>query len=232
MRLGRDERLTDSGLRSDGVEQLLVELGAVPAVARALHDEVLARHREPHRRYHDLEHVTEALAEVGRLLPHEPSADPAAVTLAVWFHDAIYEPTDGPGVSEVHSADLVLDRLPAFATTDRDRLAEEVARLVRLTASHTVEASDRSGAVLVDADLWILSSPPERYDRYLVDVRAEYAHVPDDAWVVGRGGVVERFLQHLPTLYSAGPPEDRESRRDHAALNLQRELDALRAPDH
>lgn len=212
------------------MEQLLVDLGAVPAVARTLHDEMCDRHREPHRRYHDLEHVTEVLAEVERLLPHEPSADAAAVVLAAWFHDAIYDPTDGPGSSEAHSADLVLDRLPAFATTDRDRLADEVARLVRLTASHAVTASDRSGAVLVDADLWILSSTPERYDRYVTDVRAEYAHVPDPAWVAGRGAVVERFLQHLPTLYTAGPLEDREARRDHAALNLQRELDALRTP--
>lgn len=206
----------------------MVDLGAVPAVARSLQDEVEARHREAHRRYHDLEHVAEVLAEVDRLLPQEPTADRAAVTLAVWFHDAIYEPTAGPGESEAHSADLVLDRLPAFATTDRDRLAEEVARLVRLTAGHVVQASDRSGAVLVDADLWILSAPPERYQRYVADVRAEYAHVPDPAWAVGRGAVVRRFLDHLPALYGAGPIDDREARRDRAALNLQREHDALR----
>lgn len=212
------------------MEELLVELGAVPAVARALHDELRDRHREAHRRYHDLEHVTEVLAEIDRLLPHEPGADPVAVTLAAWFHDAIYETTAGPGESEERSAELALDRLPAFSTTDRDRLADEVARLVRLTVGHTAAASDRSGAVLIDADLWILSAPPDRYRRYAGDVRAEYSHLPDPAWATGRSAVLTRFLDHLPGLYGAGPVEDREERRDRAALNMQQELDSLTPP--
>ena len=209
------------------MEQLLVDLGAVPAVARALQRELRDRHREPHRGYHDLEHVAEVVAEVGRLLPFEPLADPVAVTLAAWFHDAIYEPTAGPGESESLSADLVVDRLPAFATTDRDPLAEEVARLVRLTAGHDPSPSDRSGAVMVDADLWILSAPPERYRRYVGGVRSEYSHVPEEAWTVGRAAVVRRFLDRLAGLYLAGPADDREERRDRAALNLQHELDSL-----
>lgn len=210
------------------MEQLLVDLGAVPAVAHALQAELRARYSEPHRRYHDIEHLTEVLAEAYRLLPGEPRADPAAVVLAAWFHDAIYEPDSGPGESESLSADLVIDRLPAFATTDRDRLADEVARLVRLTVGHHAAGSDRSGAVLIDADLWILSSTPERYQRYVDGVRAEYAHVPDEAWLTGRSAVVRRFLDNLPSLYSSGALDDREERRDRAALNLQREIDTLR----
>jgi predicted metal-dependent HD superfamily phosphohydrolase len=212
------------------VEQLLVDLGAVPAVARALEAELRDRHREPHRRYHDLEHVAEVVAEVERLLPEEPEADRVAVTLAAWFHDAIYDPTAEHGASEEMSAELAVDRLPAFAATDRDRLAEEVARLVRLTVAHGTPESDRSGAVLVDADLWILSSPPERYQRYAREVREEYDHVPDDSWVAGRAAVVRRFLDQLPGLYGAGSLADREERRDRAALNLQWELDALDRP--
>ena len=210
------------------VEQLLVDLGAVPAVAHALQAELRARYSEPHRHYHDIEHLSEVLAEAYRLLPEEPRADAAAVTLAAWFHDAIYEPGGGAGESESLSADLAIDRLPAFATTDRDRLAEEVARLVRLTIGHHVAATDRSGVVLIDADLWILSSTPERYRRYVDGVRAEYAHLPDEAWRAGRIAVVRRFLDHLPGLYGAGAFDDREERRDRAALNLQREIDALR----
>lgn len=209
------------------VQRLLVDLGAVPAVAHGLEAELRARYSEPHRCYHDLEHLDEVLAEADRLLPDEPAADPVAVTLAAWFHDAIYEPGSGPGESESMSADLAIDRLPAFATTDRDPLAEEVARLVRLTATHSAAPSDRSGAVLIDADLWILSAPPERYRRYVEGVREEYAQVPDAAWQLGRRAVVRRFLDHLPALYGAGGLADREVRRDRAALNLQRELDEL-----
>ena len=98
-------------------------------------------------------------------------------------------------------------------------------RLVQLTAGHTVDAADRSGAVLVDADLWILSAPADRYDRYVADVRAEYAHVPDDAWRTGRGQVLDRFLAAAEAgdLYTAGPPDDRAARRARAVENLARE---------
>ncbi|HEX2578715.1 MAG TPA: hypothetical protein VHK88_20395 [Aquihabitans sp.] len=209
-------------------EALLVALGASPGAARSVADELAARHGEPHRRHHSLEHVGEVLAEVDRLLPTEPDADGTAVRLAAWFHDAIHDPTDGPGVSEAASAELAVDRLPALALADRDRLADEVARLVRLTATHRTEAVDRSGAVLLDADLWILSSPPERYDRYVAEVRAEYGHVGDAAWVAGRGSLLAGFLARADELYGAGAADDRRARRARAVANLQRELAALR----
>lgn len=205
-----------------------MRLGAAPGAARSVAEELVERHQEPQRRYHSLEHVHEVLAEVARLLPFEPEADPIAVEVAAWFHDAIYDATAGPGESEEASAHLAHDRLPALWEADRDRLADEVDRLVRLTVGHTVEADDRTGAVLVDADLWILSSPPERYDRYAADVRAEYAHVGDEAWTAGRGSILTRFLVGISDLYGAGPAEDRAARRDRATANLQRELASLR----
>ncbi len=162
---------------------------------------------------------------MARLLPHEPTAWAEAVELAAWFHDAVYAvgPSVAPGWSEEASARLAASAIGPGA------LADEVARLVRLTVGHTVGADDRSGAVLVDADLWILSAPTERYDRFVVDVRAEYAHVPDDAWRVGRGQVLDRFLAAAGSgqLYTAGPPADRAARHARAVANLTRERTAL-----
>ncbi len=209
------------------METLLVELGASTGAARSVADELVARHLEPHRSYHTLDHVTEVLAEVDRLLPLEPEADAVAVRVAAWFHDAIYDPTAGPGESEAASADLAFDRIPALALADRDHLVDEVVRLVLATAHHG-PATDPSSAVLVDADLWILSAPPERYDRYAAAVRTEYAHVADDAWVAGRGSLLTRFLVGASDLYAAGPDHDRAERRGRATANLQRELASLR----
>lgn len=186
-----------------------------------------ARYAEPHRRYHTREHLDEVLAEVGRLRPDEPEADTEAVALAALYHDAIYDPRAGGGASEDASARLAV--VDVRAAGGSDALAAEVARLVRLTAVHEVDPADRSGAVLVDADLWILSAPPERYDRYVADVRAEYAHVPDERWRVGRGEVLDRFLAAAAagTLYAAGPSDDRAARRARAVANLTRERAVL-----
>ena len=72
----------------------------------------------------------------------------------------------------------------------------EVARLVRLTATHRPAAGDADGAVLCDADLAVLAREDPRYRAYAADVRREYAHVPDDAFAAGRGAVLRRFLAH------------------------------------
>lgn len=206
----------------------LAAFGADPATVRTLLTDLSARHREPHRRYHTVEHVEEVRREAARLRPHEPQADATAVALATWFHDAIYDATAAPGVSEEASAELAATCV-ATLTGDR-QLGAEVARLVRLTTGHRVEPEDRTGAVLVDADLWILSAPPERYDRYAADVRAEYAHVPDARWVEGRGAVLRRFLDTADDLYGAGPDPDRRARRRRAVANLTRELSGLEEP--
>lgn len=186
-----------------------------------------SRYGEAHRRYHTGEHLDEVLAEVGRLLPDEPGAWGEAVELAAWYHDAIYDVRAGGGASEDASAHLALVELRVAGRDER--LAAEVARLIRLTAGHSVDPDDRSGAVLVDADLWILSAPAERYDRYVTDVRAEYAHVPDDVWRTGRGEVLDRFLHAAAAgaLYAAGPAADRTGRRARAVANLTRERAAL-----
>jgi predicted metal-dependent HD superfamily phosphohydrolase len=54
----------------------------------ALAAELLAR-REPQRRYHTLQHLRECLGHLEAVLDQVP--DPAAIELALWFHDAVYE---------------------------------------------------------------------------------------------------------------------------------------------
>jgi len=193
-------------------------------------DGLRARYAEAHRRYHSGDHLDEVLAEVARLLPAEPAAWAEAVELAAWYHDAVYDVAAGAGESEEASARLAVAEVRAAGGAGA--LADEVGRLVRLTTGHVVDPADRSGAVLVDADLWILSAPPSRYDRYVVDVRAEYAHVPADAWRTGRGQVLDRFLAAAEAgqLYAAGPAADRAERRARAVANLTRERVALDGP--
>lgn len=205
---------------------MLVGLGVPAAAAGGLSDDLVARYAEPHRRYHSGEHITEVMAEVDRLMslvgcsPNEASA----VRLAVWFHDAVYDPTVGSGGNEDASAALATAGLSSAGLPRV--LVSEVARLVRLTADHAVDPTDVAGSVLVDADLSVLASSPERYDRYVRDVREEYGHVGDDAWCAGRGAVLRRFIDASP-LYRIGP--DRAVRERTAKANMQRELAEFKA---
>ncbi|WP_342770119.1 hypothetical protein [Xylanimonas allomyrinae] len=75
-----------------------------------------------------------------------------------------------------------------------------------------------------DADLAILGSTPARYTRYVHQVRAEYADVPDVAFREGRAAVLDQLLS-LPALYRTTP--GRAAWADRASANLRAELDGL-----
>ena len=162
-------------------------LSGTPA-GRALTAELIARWAEPHRRYHTVAHLRAVLAAVDRLAAHAADAD--AVRLAAWFHDVCYE--GRPGWDEERSAQLAEARLPACGVpADRVR---EVARLVRVTASHAYAPGDANAAVLCDADLAVLAGSPAEYAAYAAAVREEYRHVPDAEFRAGRAAVLRRLL--------------------------------------
>lgn len=180
--------------------------------------DLLRRYREPHRRYHDLRHVEQCLAELAAVDGLSASERDLLVH-AVWFHDAIYDPTRSD--NEDLSARLAEAALPSPAGV-------EVARLVRLTTGHVAEPGDRLGAILVSIDLSILGSDPGAYDAYARAIREEYAHVPDDAFARGRAAFLRRMLASDPIF-----PDPRFAARFDAPAraNMARELASIeRAP--
>jgi predicted metal-dependent HD superfamily phosphohydrolase len=107
-----------------------------------------------------------------------------------------------------------------------DERIDEVERLVLLTATHDPGPDDADGAVLCDADLAVLASPPEAYAAYASAVRAEYGHLSDDVFTAGRIAVLERLLAR-PRLYRL--PAVAEDWTPRARANLTAELTLLRS---
>ncbi len=177
-------------------------------------EELLGRWAEPHRHYHDVEHLAEILDAVALLEAH--AQDATAVRLAAWFHDAVYQ--GRPGADEDASAVLaerVLAELGVVART-----VTVVTRLVRLTTGHDPAPGDLDGAVLCDADLAVLASGRDRYARYAEAVRAEYAQVPAGAFRAGRLAVL-RDLEASPLFRTATARQRWESA---ARANLAAEI--------
>ncbi|MEV7523136.1 hypothetical protein [Streptomyces sp. NPDC091371] len=157
-------------------------------------DRLLAAWAEPQRRYHTTAHLADVLARIDVLAPH--AADPAAVRLAAWFHDAVYRPDRSE--NEERSAAMAERALPELGV-DAARTAE-VARLVRLTVTHDPAPGDTNGEALCDADLAVLAGTPDAYAAYAAAVRDEYGFVPDEAFRTGRAAVLRQLLG-LPRLY-------------------------------
>jgi predicted metal-dependent HD superfamily phosphohydrolase len=173
---------------------------------------------EPHRSYHDLAHLAAVLGLVDEL--GACAADPTAVRLAAWYHDVAYDPQR----SDNEEASAARARIGLLGLVD-DATVAEVARLVLLTAGHDPSPDDGNGAVLCDADLAVLASPPAAYAAYASAVRAEYGHLSDADFTAGRIAVLEHLLA-LPALFRTAPAELWTTR---ARANLTAELSLLRA---
>ncbi|MCZ7459541.1 HD domain-containing protein [Streptomyces sp. WMMC940] len=180
-------------------------------------DDLLGRWAEPQRRYHTTDHLVAVLEHIDTLAAYADDID--LVRLAAWFHDAVYLPERS--TNEERSARLAERALPELGVGRAG--VEEVSRLVLLTRTHTAQDDDANGKVLCDADLAVLASPPDAYERYAAAVREEYGFVPDDAFRAGRADVL-RHLLGLPRLFRTpyGQREWEEAARRNAAAELRR----------
>lgn len=189
---------------------------------------MLAGYDEPHRSYHTRTHLGEMLAALGHLLDPLPLA-PREVLLArsaAWFHDAVYDPVAPAGANERASADLAVSVLTDLgAPVD---LAEEVGRLVLATADHRLDPTSAApaAAALLDADLWILAAPAQRFDAYCAQVRQEYAVVDDATYAAARAAIL-RDLVERPRLYLTDAAHREWT--DAARANVAREIARLGA---
>ncbi|MGB8858224.1 MAG: hypothetical protein WCC60_03160 [Ilumatobacteraceae bacterium] len=182
-------------------------------------DELLARHCEAHRRYHTATHVMWVLRHLTDMVAAgEVATDLPAVQLAALFHDVVYDPTAAD--NEARSA-RIAEQVAAELGWPGDR-RQLVGHLVLATAGHRPQGGD--AALLVDADLAILGADCTIYEAYVEGVRAEYAHVDDDAWISGRGAVLRGFLA-LPHLFNTSYM--RGMREAQAIANITAELAAL-----
>ncbi|MGQ0696990.1 MAG: HD domain-containing protein [Panacagrimonas sp.] len=182
-----------------------------------LHADLRHRYSEPHRAYHTLHHIAECLQLLEQTRSLVPS--PASVEIAIWFHDAIYDPrkTD----NEVRSAEWAQRELRrAGASTD---VQERIASMILVTA-HAGAPQTPDEQLLADIDLAILGAGPKRFDEYERQVRTEYQHVPTRQFRPARRKLLSGFLER-EQIYCT--PWFRENREAQARANLQRSLTRL-----
>ena len=178
---------------------------------------------ESHRHYHDQRHLRECLALWTRWREHSPCA--GEVAIALWFHDAIYDPqAPVSGSNELNSAAWAARSL-VRAGADSD-IAQRVHDLVMATQhdAPAALASSPDAQLLVDIDLSILGSPAERFERYDQDVRKEYAWVPGFRYREARAQVLQSFLDR-PQLYHG--PHAVQLLKAQARINLAAALSRL-----
>ncbi|MDO8504401.1 MAG: N-methyl-D-aspartate receptor NMDAR2C subunit [Candidatus Liptonbacteria bacterium] len=181
------------------------------------YDDLATRYSESHRAYHTLEHIVNCLDEFEQV--QHLVGNPNAVEFALWYHDAIYNTKAKD--NEEKSAELAVGA--AKRTSLPGNLGQSAANLI-LATKHAEIPADPDSRFLVDIDLSILGQSEDRFDEYERQIRKEYAWVPEDAFVSGRGAILKSFLGR-PSIYST--EFFRNKYEAQARLNIARSIARL-----
>jgi predicted metal-dependent HD superfamily phosphohydrolase len=197
----------------------LCHRAGIRGIGRDWHERLVRAWDEPQRHYHNLEHLKECLAMLDQVT--HLCDDPTAVEMALWFHDAVYDPKAND--NEEQSARLALECLREGGCSEA--FVAQVERLILATKSH-VSDGVRDTAVMLDIDLSILGQPRERFSRYEEGIRREFAWVPDTTYREKRAAILEAFLAR-PAIYQTEWFRDRLDQQ--ARSNLKWSIERLRA---
>jgi predicted metal-dependent HD superfamily phosphohydrolase len=182
----------------------------------AIFDKLNTLHSEPHRHYHNARHITECLAEFQTAKHLAP--EPDLLELALWLHDAIYDPHrhDNEDQSAALTRELFEPILPVHSL-------DQIAHLIVAT-KHLAPAAEPDSKLIVDIDLSILGKDPKRFDEYEQQIRAEYSFVPDALFRQKRAEILNAFLART-RIYQTTHFHDRCEKQ--ARANLARSIARL-----
>ncbi len=184
------------------LEQLL-ELVPVSHVAK---EAVVQRLLEPHRKYHNLDHVVEMWQwhntyNRGRF---EDISHQMVVASFCLYHDAIYDPEAKDG--ERRSADLW--SRDAATSTLMYGLVDAVKEMIVASADHFRPSIFRIPSCLLDQcrdwclnlDLLRLGTPVDEFTQHGLNIRAEYTHLNDAQWVKASAEFRSKVMAQ-PTIF-------------------------------
>lgn len=166
-------------------------LAGEPAVAETAFARLIELYGEPHRHYHTFNHIQHCLYQFDQAAGL--MTDPDAVEIALWFHDAIYQP--GALDNEWRSAELFREWAEGRTTAAFQRRVHD---LVMATTHREPQQGD--AGYLVDIDLSGFGLPWEKCERDGCLIRAEFSATTDDEYYPSHLRFL-RTLQNRPTFF-------------------------------
>jgi predicted metal-dependent HD superfamily phosphohydrolase len=179
---------------------------------------LIEKYSQEHRFYHNLSHIRAMLEAAEKF--RSKFADYDSVRLAIWFHDAIYDPK--ARTNETESAALAVKILAELNFPNAQ--IEKVKKMVLATEKHDATTLDADGKLFLDLDLGILAAKKEVYKKYSEAIRKEYDFVPENLYREKRREVLQSFLQRQNIYYTG---EFRELLEERARVNIANEIEEL-----
>ena len=180
---------------------LAATLGVAADEAMQWWDTIQSAYTEPTRYYHTLDHVRELL----RLCDLHAKAltDKAAVELAVYFHDVVYDARRGSPSNE-HESAMVFDTFAARAPRLSAARMRAVHDWIVRTANHRCKETDALDCRLfMDMDMAVLARQPFSCSAaHAAQPRAEYRHHHTLAFNWGRSAFLHAFAKSKEPIYT------------------------------
>lgn len=188
--------------------------------AGALGAQLIAAYGAPHRHYHGHGHLAFLFREIETR--RSLIGDVALLCFAAWFHDAIYDPKAQD--NEEHSAAWALQALPELGAAPG--WVRSVEALILKTKSHLTGPAGPDEALFLDMDFAVIGAPVSAYRQYAQAIRAEYSHLPDAVFRIGRSAFLANVLAQ-PRMFHTEIYEDLYGAQ--ARANLADEIALLSA---
>lgn len=148
--------------------------------------EVLSRYNERHRFYHTATHIRRIFEFAQKMNLQLSSTQ----NLAIFFHDAIYEPSGK--MNEENSADLLYTLCYPECEADNEMLKS--ASSIILATKHHVSDDQETGEVL-DLDLMEIGLDWDRFCYNNRNIRKEFSFVSDEKFNEGRRNFFQSLLE-------------------------------------
>ncbi|ENW04858.1 hypothetical protein F934_01590 [Acinetobacter beijerinckii ANC 3835] len=153
-------------------------------------NKLIVAYSEKQRAYHTVQHLYECLVLLESM--RADLNDSPAVALALWFHDAVYDPQAKD--NELKSAELFEQYFVQDLPVD---IVGKIKRWIVATQKHA-STDELDLQFLLDIDLAILAASPTRFAEYEQQIQKEYAWVDPDVYSIKRKEVLSHFYQAEP----------------------------------
>ncbi|MGE8721559.1 HD domain-containing protein [Leptospira terpstrae] len=159
--------------------------------------EIETRYSEPHRTYHNLNHLYQMLGEYD--LVSKELKDPEITLFALYYHDLIYDVTSK--TNEEESANIAKERLSEL-TIENERI-ETCMEHILATKSHRLgDKCHPDTSYFLDIDISILGSEETKYYEYANNIRKEYSIFSDADYQTGRIQVLHHFIENIRLFHT------------------------------
>lgn len=148
---------------------------------------LLSAYSQKHRHYHTIDHIDACLSHLDNVVDLADS--PPEIELALWFHDAIYDPysSGNERKSAKWAKKFLLQNI-----VDKD-LISRIHELIMVTV-HGSPCKSKDETILADIDLSILGSEAGIYNKFEEAIRKEYRRVPYFLYRKKRNEILQGFL--------------------------------------